>query len=395
MKRIATLLGTSGLHDATISAVNRAPITGEACFLIAFSLAGLFIIWYTIAVIGIVKEVFMKPRAKKILNFAFIFGTLAVVLLIGFNGQEMTGAVEALKSIGPQWIILCALAWVGYLLFDALSVHHFLKSQGHGIPLRSSLFVAISGMYYSNITPGATGGQPMQVYYLKKRNVPIGIGTSALTVKLFAFQFMLAVLGTILWIAYKDYIALQLGGNMWILIIGYVYNVIIVAFTVMMATSKRLVHFFVMLVIKAGVKLRLIKDPATTRAKWEDVIDTFHNSVMMITRRPVDLVIQLLIATAQILSLMAVTFFIYHAFRLTGTTYGQITALGIMLYTSAAYTPLPGASGAQEGVFALYFSQVFPDGIRLMALLLWRFFTYYFTLIVGAIVSVANGFRKK
>ena len=43
----------------------------------------------------------MKPRTKKLLNFAFIFGTLAIVLLLGVNGQEMSGAMEALKSIGP------------------------------------------------------------------------------------------------------------------------------------------------------------------------------------------------------------------------------------------------------------------------------------------------------
>lgn len=337
----------------------------------------------------------MKPRTKKILNFALIFGTLAIVLLVGLNGQEMSGAVDALKSIAPRWIVLCILAWLLYLLLDAMSIHHFLCRQEHGIPLHSSVFVALSGMYYSNITPGATGGQPMQVYYMKKRGVPIGIGTSALTVKLFAFQFMLAVLGTILWIGYREYIAVQLGGNMWILIIGYAYNVVVVGLTVMMATSKRLVRFIVRLVIKGCAKLRLVKDPASTQAKWEDVIDTFHGSVMMITRRPMDLVVQLLLATLQILALMLVTFLLYHGFGLTGSSYGQITALGIMLYTSAAYTPLPGASGAQEGVFALYFSRVFPDGIRLMALLLWRFFTYYITLIVGAVVSVASGFRKE
>lgn len=337
----------------------------------------------------------MKPRTKQILNFALIFGTLAVVLLVGFNGQEMSGAVEALKSIAPKWIALCLLAWCGYLLTDALSVLYFLRVQGYKISIFSALFVAITGMYYSNITPGATGGQPMQVYYLKKRNVPIGIGSSAMTVKLFAFQFMLAVLGTVLWIAYRDYIANQLGSNMWILVVGYVYNLFVVALTLLMATSKRLVKFIVNLVIKLLAKIRLVKDPEHTKAKWEDVTDSFHASVMMITRRPVDLVMQLLIATAQILCLMAVTFFVYHGFNLQGATYGQITTLGIMLYTSAAYTPLPGASGAQEGVFALYFSQVFPDGIRLMALLLWRFFTYYFTLIVGAVVSVANGFRQK
>lgn len=336
----------------------------------------------------------MKPRTKKILNFAFIFGTLAVVLLVGFNGQEMSGAVEALKSIGPGWIILCILAWCSYVFFDSLGLHYFLLRQNHRIRFRSSALVTILGMYYSNITPGASGGQPMQVYYLKKRGVPIGIGTSALTVKIFSFQFMLAVIGTVLWIAYKDYIAQQLGSNMWILVVGYVYNVIIVAFTVLMAMSKRLVRFVVMLFIKAGIRLRLVKDPASSQAKWEDVIETFHSSVMMITRRPIDLIIQLITASLQLMSLMAVTFFIYHAFQLTGSTYGEITALGVMLYTSAAYTPLPGASGAQEGVFALYFSQVFPDGIRVMALLLWRFFTYYSSLIVGAIVSVASGLRS-
>ena len=336
----------------------------------------------------------MKPRTKKILNFAFIFGTLAIVLLIGLNGQEMGNAVEALKSIHPGWIILCITAWLGYLFFDALSTYHFLKRQGHPIAMRSSLFVSISGMYYSNITPGATGGQPMQAYYLKKRNVPIGIGTSALTVKLFAFQFMLAVLGTVLWIGYKDYIAQQLGSNIWILVVGYVYNVIIVIFTLMMALSKRLVSFFVRLAIRIGAKLRLIKDPESTQTRLDTVVDTFHSSVMMISRNPLDLILQLVIATLQILSLMLVTFLIYNAFHLTGSTYGEITTLGIMLYTSAAYTPLPGASGAQEGVFALYYSQVFPAGIRLLALLLWRFFTYYITLIVGAVVSVAHSLRS-
>lgn len=333
----------------------------------------------------------MKPRTKKILNFAFIFGTLAVVLLIGFNGQEMTGAIDALKSIGPGWIALCALAYLAYLAIDAVSLCFFLRRQGNPIPFRSAMFIIIAGTYYSNITPGATGGQPMQVYYLKKRNVPIGIGTSALTVKLFCFQFMLAVVGTVLWIGYRDFVAEQLGRNVWLLVVGYVYNLFAVGLVVLMAVSKRLVWFLIQLIIKLGVKLHLVKDPQGITVKCEDILETFHSSVMMITRRPMDLVVQLALGTAQLLSLMAVIYFVYQAFDLSGATYGQLTTLGVMLYTSAAYTPMPGASGAQEGVFALYFAQIFPDGIRLMALLLWRFFTYYLSLIIGAVATVAHG----
>ena len=60
-----------------------------------------------------------------------------------------------------------------------------------------------------------------------------------------------------------------------------------------------------------------------------------------------------------------------------------------LLFTSAGYTPLPGASGAQEGFFSLFFSPMCPSaGVIFPALLLWRFFTYYITLIVGGITSV-------
>ncbi len=336
----------------------------------------------------------MKSRTKKILNFVLIFGTLAIVLLIGINGQEMSGAVEALKSIAPEWIVLCVAAYGLHVVLDASTIWHYLRTQGYKITFRYALFTSVIGMYYSNVTPGATGGQPMQVYYLKKKDVPIGIGTSALTVKFFSFQFMLAVLSTVLWIAYGDYIAVQTGSNIWILIVGYIYNIITVSFVLMMAVSKRLVRFFIRLFIRIGTKLRLCKNPEAALVKWEDVLSTFHESVMSMRSHPKDFIVQLLLGGAILLAQMLPIFLVYCAFGMTGSNYLELTALGIMLYVSAAYTPLPGASGAQEGVFAIYFSKIFPDGIRLMALLLWRFFTYYIAILVGAVVSVISGFHK-
>lgn len=335
----------------------------------------------------------MKARTKKILNFALIFGTLLIVLLVGFNGQEMSGAVDALRSIGPGWIVFCLLAFGAYLGLDAVSLHYFLRRQGYRVRYSYILFVSIMGLYYSNITPGATGGQPMQVYYLNKRKVPIGIGSSALVVKFFCFHFMLALVGTVLWIGYGPFIHQQVGSSMWILIIGYTYNCVAVTAVMLMAVCRRPVWLLIRLFIRLGTRLRLCKTPEASLTKWEDVLENFHGSVMLILRRPKDLLMQLLFSGLQLLSLMTVITLVYHAFHLTGATYGQLTALSVMQYLSAAYTPLPGASGAQEGVFALYFAQIFPDGIRLMALLLWRFFTYYLSLMIGAFCSVWYGFR--
>ena len=341
----------------------------------------------------------MSARTKKILNFAFIFGTLAVVLIVGLNGQELSGAMDALKQMAFRWLLVCFLSYVGFVILDALSLHYFLRRQSHPISLGYAIYVSVVGWYYSNITPGASGGQPMQVYYLKKRDVPIGIGSSALTVKLFCFQFMLMVVGTIMWITNREYVAANLGSNMWILVLGYVYNAISVTFLLMMALNKRLVRFFIRLFIRIGTALHLTKSPEDSMTKWEDILNTFHASVMMLTRNPLDLFIQILLGTGQLMIQMVVTYFIYRGFLLEGATFGQIITLALMLYISASYTPLPGASGAQEGGFALYYGMVFPDGIRFMALLLWRFFTYYMSLIIGGIATVvgvaAPGERKR
>lgn len=334
----------------------------------------------------------MKPGTKKLLNFCLIFGTLAVVLLVGVNGEEMSSAIAAFKEIEPQWIALCALSYLGTVALDAGSLYCFLRRQGQKISFPYAVMVSIMGSYYSNITPGATGGQPMQVYYMAKKKVSVGVATSALTVKFFCFQFMLAVLGTVLWIANGPFIYEQLGRNRWILIVGYSYNCFTVCLVLLMALVKKPVQVILRLVIRLGKKLHLVKDEEATLNRWNDVHDTFYDSIRQIARHPIDLMVQLVYAALHLLSLMAAIYFLYEAFGLSGVGYWQLTALGLMLYTSAAYTPLPGASGAQEGVFALYFSQVFPDGIRLMALLLWRFFTYYVSLIVGAVTSVMHGF---
>ena len=68
----------------------------------------------------------------------------------------------------------------------------------------------------------------------------------------------------------------------------------------------------------------------------------------------------------------------------------ELITMGVLLYIGASYTPLPGASGAQEGGFAVMFSGIFPDAQLFVALMVWRFSTYYLSIIVGAVMSVVE-----
>ena len=91
------------------------------------------------------------------------------------------------------------------------------------------------------------------------------------------------------------------------------------------------------------------KDPDASRRKWENHCQSFLSSVHLVIRHPKDVIIQCLIALGQLMSLMLVIIAIYQAFGLSGISVGELLAMGVLLYMGASYTPLPGASGAQEG----------------------------------------------
>ena len=335
-----------------------------------------------------------KRTRSNLLNALIIVCTLGLVLYLSARGGDIGDAWNTLKSADIRWIGAAVGSWVVFMMFEAMGLHVFFHQQGVRIKYRTSFLVALIGSFYSSVTPAATGGQPMQVYYLHQRYIPTGVATSALVVRFFSFQLMLSVIGTVLWIGYGPFVAEHLGVNRWILIMGYVYNVVSVSAVVMLSLWRTPVRKLARLIVRLGYRLRLTKHPEETERKWLGAVETFHESIAIITRRPLNLLVQLIIGCLQLLCYMSILWCIYRGLGLNTYKWGHLVTLHTMEYISAAYAPLPGASGAQEGVFSLYFGRVFEGSTRLAAMLLWRFFTYYFSLVFGAVVMVLHGLRS-
>ena len=86
----------------------------------------------------------------------------------------------------------------------------------------------------------------------------------------------------------------------------------------------------------------------------------------------------------------SVSFCIYKTLGLSGYGYWYLFSLEQFLYMSVAFVPTPGAIGASEPGFGLYFAGVIPGSLMYLALLLWRGFTYFFTLILGALMIITE-----
>ena len=196
---------------------------------------------------------------------------------------------------------------------------------------------------------------------------------------------MLVLMTTVLGIGYRNFILVQASGSLWVLITGYVLNFLITAAMILLCFTKKPIRLALKFIVFLARKLHLKK-----LAEKEDSMltgaDRFYNGMHRLYNSRGEFVKQLFLSGLRLTALCSVQYFVYLGLGLKGASYGQLLTMGVMQYCAAAYTPLPGASGAQEGVFALFFGGLMPGSLTIAGMLGWRFMTYYSVLLVGFVV---------
>lgn len=318
-----------------------------------------------------------------------------MVLYFAISSGDFSRIGQAIITINPWWLFGGMGCFFIHMSMEGGLLYLFFRFQKIVVKFRHCISVGLIGMYYSSITPAATGGQPMQVFALKKRGVAPGLTSSALAVKFFCWQCALLLLGAVAWIANAGLVEKSLGHGIWMVWLGFFLNGIAVAAVILLAISRNLVRAIIIFFVKAAHRLRIVKDVAKTSSRWDAALQDFHASVDILTRHPYQFLTLFLLSMVQVICLMSAVYFVYRGFGLSAAPYASLLTIQLMLYIAASFTPLPGASGAQEGGFYLFFGAIFPQTILFAALLVWRFLTYYLSIIIGFIAVAFNSGSSK
>ena len=165
-----------------------------------------------------------QSRKSRIISLSMIGLSIFMVMLIAFSNSELTSAWGALQSMHKGYLALCALCLAGYVAAEGLGLYMCLRARGYRIALPSAIHLSLQGLYYANITPGSSGGQPMQVYLMNQRSIPVGVGASALSVRFFFNQLVMVGMTGVLWLCNAAFCQAQLGRVRMLIILGCVVN---------------------------------------------------------------------------------------------------------------------------------------------------------------------------
>lgn len=333
-----------------------------------------------------------QSKWGKIFNGAVIALSVGMVLYILFSADDLTGILQALSGLQPWWLAGTVGCYALYILAEGAGLAAFLYPHGYRTSLLTAAHLSLIGIFYGYVTPGYSGGQPMQVYHMARRKVDAGLSLSAVTVRHFFNHLSFVSLAVGLWIANHAYVREQVGHLTALIIIGLFMTFANVPLTIAVVLARPWVERLTKWVIRLLAKLGVCREMADWQERSMKAIAQCHGAMVTLLKSPGQIAVQLLASMAEATCMMLVPYMAYRALGLEGHTMVQLLTIAFLLFVSASYAPLPGASGAQEGGFLAFFGGSF-GALAPAGLLLWRFATYYLCLLTGCADTVWLGLR--
>ena len=205
-----------------------------------------------------------KTKNKKIFNLLFFLFNIILVVAVFYNFAKEQGGVQPLSTLfanKPKWRFL----WVAVglyaiaVIFNTLKFSFLIHSKTGKFRLWFSFKLATIGRYYDHITPLGSGGQPFEIYYLKKNGYGGDIATAIPLAKYMVWQIAFMIICTFILIAYGP----NYSTSPIVLIcawIGLALIMLLFLFVLFMSITKKFGASLVVGVLKLLNKMHLIKD---------------------------------------------------------------------------------------------------------------------------------------
>lgn len=326
--------------------------------------------------------------------FSLVFLIILIVGTFAFLLKDIgiKGVIHAVRQANAGYMLIAFMMLLLYLVCEGEAIRAVTKSLGYPVRLRRGFVYACTDFYFSAITPSATGGQPVCLYYMSKDQIPVSVSGLAMLLQTVVYKLILLVLG--IWALFAKW-SFFAEGN-WtvklLFVVGFLINVIVIIICLLAMFSQRVIKRIGEVVIRIGAKLHLIKKPEETLQRLMKSLQEYTKGAQYI-RTHLLLSIRVLIVTfVQRIAMFSIAYWIYCA--MGGNEYNlyDMMALQTLIAMAIDSLPLPGGVGATEGIFTMLYRVIY--GAKLIpGLILTRGINYYCGLIVSSIAVIVNQSR--
>ena len=333
----------------------------------------------------------MKKTKKMIRNFIIFILLIILTFYIILKDQNVSEIFDIVLSVKKEFIIIAILCMCFYIACEAINIGRTLKALNEKSTFLKNVKYALIGFFFSSITPAASGGQPMQIYYMHKDKISVANSTLTLLINLSCMQVVTISIALVSLFFNYQYLNSALR---WFFVIGVSLNLSALALLLISIFSKRMTKGMINITIKI-MKFFRIKNIEDKQIKFENELNKYQGSATYIKNNKSVILKTLATTYIQFIAYYSISYFVYRSFGLSEHNIFEIITMQSILYATVSGIPSPGAVGVSEGGFLAIFRHVYSENMVNSAMLLSRGINFYLFVLISSIVSMISTIKEK
>lgn len=344
---------------------------------------------------------------KQMLNMAILAALIGVTFFVIFNNKDGFGfnsVVDFVSDIHLPFLIGAFVCMIMNIGFKGISINVLSRALGYRRSLGRSYAYASADIYFSAITPSATGGQPASAFYMIKDDIPISHTTAILSVNLFMYTASLIALAAVTFILRPS---LFIDLESWVvkacIIIGLLVQILLLALYLMIMISEKAVIKIATWLVNLLALLHIVKHKREYLGRINASVKRFKSSVILLKNQKKALIASFLLNFAERITYISIGVLVFYGAmynipELAGVRVDvlDVYALEAYCWFGAYCVPLPGAVGASEAIFTSVFAMIISSHVLLSATMVTtRGINFYLTMIFAGIVTLIHHTRMK
>ncbi len=320
-----------------------------------------------------------------------VFGAGAVATAFFFKGAP-PHSLRILQGANLFDLGLAVLFFLLYLLCEGATFRDLLGVQGEKVSLSRSTGYALADVFFSNISPGGSAGQPGQFFYMARDGIAPATCMMSLTV--FNLFYHVAMVGLVLlgFLLGHGSRIMAVGPMGWLVPLGTAAQILFILFQGGLCFAPRIFTRLVLSLYRRLVKVRLFSRLTKKEAMLYEQIDLFRRAGEELRSHPRMMVSSGLGALGVLICLYATTAFVARSLGVVDLGFFDLILIQAILRIAVESLPLPGSVGASEASLIAVGSFYMGPDRAFGWMFLSRLVSFYLGLLLG---GLAVSFMKR
>lgn len=330
----------------------------------------------------------MTKKSRNIFNALFLIIVFAATMYSVFYNEDLGKIAGYIKGADSRYWLPCVVIVVVFIESEAIIIFYMLRSLGEKAKLSHCCLYSFVGFFFVLITPSASGGQPAQLYFMKKDGLSLTISTMVLIIVTITYKLVLVVIGAIVFLFRPAKVMYYLEPVKGWCILGMVLNVVCIfamfVFVFHKAFAEKTAAFLLNIfcrVFHRKNKEKYMHILNLAMEKYKGTADYFASHKLIIWN-------VFLITVFQRVIFFMLTYIVCLSFNTADEGIFVITSLQAMVSVAVDMLPFPGGMGITEKLFEDIFTPICGTSLVIPVMIVSRVISYYTQLFISAVMSV-------